>query len=414
MLFTIIGVAAIMVQTICYWLVSRRSESWLNFATLPLLSNICLNGVLEVLSLDTIGPSGSLYAYTYIMATYTAIAIAYVVGMHVQPPNLKILQPLRTQEHWSPIIPWGSLLLGFLIYLPVLITYRAYLLEPRIIYANTSTGYGLQFFISSMFTTVAWSSFLFVKRNFRTTIIFFILCAVMLYLHGSKGQLITLFIINLLYGTYALNRRVSLGRFLPMLGLGVILFAGIFLLLTNIDFTDTLRTMENFSDYTRNGMLVIDEPLVSKAPYYGRLTIEDEAYSRLPRVLYPEKPKDFGQVRLAELFFPDWFDQITGTPAFGVGVAYADFGAFAILFIFVFNVWTTWITIGVIRRFQETPNPGLFILLLFFSGIALIPLGVGFLLPESFVLAYLINLSFRLVNAFWHGRRAEQYDLRSI
>ena len=84
--------------------------------------------------------------------------------------------------------------------------------------------------------------------------------AFLLSLHGSKGQVISLFFLLALYQVYV--DRIK-ARFLPSL---MVVGAMSFLMLALFAFTmvldqdpvEALQAISEYSDYTRNGMLVID------------------------------------------------------------------------------------------------------------------------------------------------------------
>ncbi len=64
---------------------------------------------------------------------------------------------------------------------------------------------------------------------------------------------------------------------------------------------EALEAVSQYSDYTRNAMLVIDSHFPLQ---YGRLTVESQTFSRIPRFLMPSKPKNFGAFYLVDQFFP--------------------------------------------------------------------------------------------------------------
>lgn len=67
-------------------------------------------------------------------------------------------------------------------------------------------------------------------------------------------------------------------------------------------FTDgnPIENMAEYSDYTRNAVLVASSNFDFM---YGKLLMESEVYSRIPRAIWPDKPEDFGALYLAKVFF---------------------------------------------------------------------------------------------------------------
>ena len=135
-------------------------------------------------------------------------------------------------------------------------------------------------------------------------------------------------------------------------------------------------------------MLIDDQ---EAEPTYGRLTLETAFYSRIPRVLYPAKPKDWGTFYLAKRYYPNWFEKETGSPSFGMlGVAYSDFGYFS-MFYLVFWAAVTGLLMRLFGdRVQKYRHPSDFIMLLFLAKVTVVSAGVGYLLVEHIILAAVI------------------------
>jgi hypothetical protein len=154
------------------------------------------------------------------------------------------------------------------------------------------------------------------------------------------------------------------------------------------DAADALEAISKYSDYTRNAMLVIDShyPL-----QYGRLTIESNTLGVVPRQLMPGKPKNFGPFALAEEFYPEWFDSDTGSPAFGVGLQYADFGSWAIVYLALVAALRGWLARIFVNRLAFTKHPADFFMLVFLADISVFPTGVGWLLPEALLVTVFLR-----------------------
>ena len=140
-------------------------------------------------------------------------------------------------------------------------------------------------------------------------------------------------------------------------------------------------------------MLVIDShyPL-----QYGRLTIESNTLGVVPRQLMPGKPKNFGSFALAEEFYPKSFDGDTGSPAFGVGVQYADFGVLSILYLGLMAALKGWLARIFVNRLKLTKHPADFFVVVFLADISVFPVGVGWLLPEALLVAVLLRWASRI------------------
>ncbi|MGC2047294.1 MAG: hypothetical protein WA635_01595, partial [Gallionella sp.] len=153
--------------------------------------------------------------------------------------------------------------------------------------------------------------------------------------------------------------------------------------------SDLLKGISAYSDYTRNAMLVIDSDMPLQL---GRLTLENNIYAVVPRELFSEKPKNFGTFFLAEKFYPEWFLADTGSPAFGIGVQYADFGPFSILYIIYWAVISGALLKIFVTRLRYYRNPADFVMVLFLAEVPLLSVGAGYLLIEHMFLAVLVAL----------------------
>jgi hypothetical protein len=141
-------------------------------------------------------------------------------------------------------------------------------------------------------------------------------------------------------------------------------------------------------------MLVID----SKMPLqYGRLTLEANIIGRIPRLLMPDKPKNFGYMYLDEVFYPESVDLDAGVPSFGIGVQYADFGIFAVVYLAAFAALRGWLARVFVSRLKTTRHPADFFLVAFFADISLFSVGgIGWLLPEALVVAGFLCFASRI------------------
>jgi hypothetical protein len=184
---------------------------------------------------------------------------------------------------------------------------------------------------------------------------------------------------------------LSLLRFTVFSAALVAIGAGLFLLTTPtlLIGPEGLQGLAAYSEYTRNGMLVIDSDI---GPLYGQLNLEQQVYSRIPRPLFPDKPSDFGSFYLAEHFFPEAFLQGQGAPAFSYGIEFADFGVLALPYLTLINLLGGLLLKMFMTGLRRYNDPGSFVLVLFFAGLSVIPLSGIFLLGETIALAVAMNL----------------------
>jgi hypothetical protein len=375
-----------------YVYVSVRERSYLNVLTPTFAFLVPANYLLELYHLWLFGPSGSQYAYALMYACYTATFIGFALGyLKVQLPALRL--PFTAAEAaGNGTAPYLVLAAAVALYWPVLSEFREELAHPRQIYEQTRSGYGAYFFLSTTLCYLALVLLLFKRRRRRFELALFTLtCLVFLWLHGSKGQMLLVVFVLAVYQVYVRARSVSLvsfalfGAALGALGLGLFLIVNPSLLVNSED----LQGIAAYSDYTRNGLLVIDSDV---GPLYGRLSVEQQIYSRVPRPLFPDKPNDYGALYLAEHFFPDAFQRGAGAPAFSFGIELADFGVLALPFLLLESLLGGMLLRMFMKGLRRHQGPGDFIMVLSASGLSLIPLSGAFLLPEMLILAITANI----------------------
>lgn len=351
--------------------------------------------VLELIYLLLNGQEGSDYGYFVVFSLYTIELLGLVFGylLITRSTTFKFIQTNRISPGWA----WFLLLVAFLVYLPVLLEFREFITQPREIYTRTRTGYGLYFFGSLFFANLAFVAFLFAEiRRLSSRVIFFLALFFIVGTHGSKGAFVTLFFVFVLYMVYIKNVRQSLGKTFRY----VTAFFIVMVLLFYVSLPESMKLnffngIVNYSDYTRHGVMVIDNP---PKVQYGKLILEDNWISFIPRAIYPQKPKDFGSFFLAKYYFPEWFYGDTGSPAFGVGVYYADFREAAFVILFLISLLVGALAKLFLNRMRKFRSASDFIMLLFFAGVPLLNLGTGYLFFPHLVLTCLFVIFVKLFN----------------
>lgn len=404
-------IASLLIVTAAYLYVSVRERTFLNVLTPAFVVMIPTEYLLDMYHVVEYGPSNSVYAYLLSYACYaaytTALALTYV---RIRMPALRL--PLDGRPAGRSRIPAYLMLAAAVgLYLPILIKFRSQLTDPRAIYLETRTGYGVYFFLSLTLAYLALVLLLFSKRIRKLELfLFVIVCMVFVWLQGSKGHLLGFIFILVLHWVYVKGRRVSFPKFL-LVSAGMGVFGIVLFLVTTPDLIlgGGVSALANYSQYTRNGMNVIDSGM---GPFYGRLTLENQVYARVPRALDPDKPHDFGDFYLAEHFYPDAFVMDTGAPAFGNGAWFADFGTIALPLLLVSGFLNGLLLKMFVTSLRRYRTPGDFVMVLLAAGTPLIPLTSTFLLPESLLLAIVANGLFCLrmkLGSFGGARRAKPY-----
>ncbi|HET7213198.1 MAG TPA: hypothetical protein VFL79_06410 [Terriglobia bacterium] len=392
-------VVSLAVTCACYLWLSRREGSYLNILTPSFLINV---PAYYLLPLVFVGFTGTLfgaeyssYAYAYVYATLALESVGFVAA-YLWTGKRVVRLPFATGYRKFSKIALICLGLGMAAYLPVLLEFRQFIFDPRQIYRLTRTGYGLESYVSAFLALLAVVFILFARCRRRTKILVVAAASGLLMLHGSKGQVLMVAFLIMLFEVYVRGRKLSPLRALVAGAAVAVVLLGLFAATMNLgsDSSSTIEKISSYSDYTRNAMLVIDSRMPAQ---HGRLTFQANFYSAIPRAFMPNKPKDFGTFYLAKKFYPEWFYSDTGSPAFGIGLQYADFGAFAIVYLLFFALLEGWLARIFVNRLKVTKHPADFVVMAFLAGVSIMPFGgVGWLFPEIIVVAFAMRYVSRI------------------
>jgi hypothetical protein len=392
----LIILASLAVVIIAYAMTALQDRSFITVLTPVCMTFIPAYYILELLHIYYFGYSATTSAYVFCYATY-AMHIFVLALAYRWCPTWNVKLPFNVESN-TKYLPYLVLAASVLLYLPILLEFRELIFSPREIYSKTRSGYGHMFFVSSMLTYIAFILMLFKRPGFRgEKVLFFVACSLLCLMHGSKGQVLQLLFIALMYRVFAQGHKV---KFTRAIGLAVgiaIAVASLFYTLHgryNQDGEGLLMVMTTYADYNRNAMMLIDD---DHEPLWGELTVGSNVYSRVPRVLYPDKPKDWGPFYLAKRYYPVWFEKETGAASFGIlGVAFADFWYFSIIYLMFWAAVTGILLKIFVTRLARYRSPADFIVLLFLAGASIVPGGMGYMLPEHLVVAALTVLLLRL------------------
>lgn len=373
-----------------YGFVSYRERNYLNVLTPSLLVNVPAFYVFQLVYNNLFGMEASAYSYIYVYATLAveSVVFAYV---YTRPRTKPIRLPFAYGYNHFGAMAFACIGLAFVLFLPLLIEFKEYIFDPRRIYEETRTGFGVSYYTSSVCAYLAVILILFSRQStFRKATVIAV-AAIVLSLHGSKGQVLGLVLLPLLFQVYVRHKRVELGRaLLVCLGFAVLLVCMFAATVSLGGPMEALEWVSEYSDYMRNAMMVIDSNMPVQ---YGRLTWESNVISLVPRAVMPDKPKDFGAFYLDEEFFSGSLDEDKGVPAFGIGVQYADFGFLAIVYLGLFAAFRGWLTRVWVQRLEHTRHPADFLMLAFLCGISVFQIGTGWLLPETLLIAVFLRFA---------------------
>jgi hypothetical protein len=375
-----------------YIFVSRREGNWVNILTPFLLFSVPGWYILELVYGTFFGYEASVYAYFYCYLTY-ALGVAATVAGYIVMPAKPVGIFVKVPRIKIPGAPF--LLLGFavLLYAQVLIQFPSLLVSPRQIYELTRSGFGLQFFLSAFAVYLGFILLLFSQRtNKLLAFIFTLVSLLVLYLHGSKGQLLNFFLVALYFFVFVAGKRFDFKRVVGLAMGAIFLISSLFYITSyGSAVSDLVLDMAGYAEYTRNAAMIIDDQTL--APQMGRLAAESKLYIMVPRALFPDKPKDYGGFWLVRRYYPDKFELDAGAPDFGIGFLYADFGVFAIVYYCIGSVLAGASMKVLVTRLRRRADAGTFLLLLVFLDVGLIPTGAGGLpLILYYGLAHVTNI----------------------
>jgi hypothetical protein len=387
------------VTAAAYVLVCIKERSWINAATPHFFSAFATCYLFELIYIADSGYSNSLTAYLGVYFSYAIIHLAFALAYVLFNP------PVR--KHWLAtdppsnnnyrVLPWLMIVSAFGLFAPIAWQFKDYLLEPRLLYMRTRTGFGPLFYTSDMLARLGLVLLLTRSNGSKMgTALGFFLCLLLSAAHGSKGVVLALFFIWVIYTVYARKHRFSFVQAVaPALLISAIVVGLVaWTFLQQIGeladpLSDVVQFMTAYTDYNRNAMMVIDD---QEDTYGGKLTFETAVYAHVPRFLMPDKPKNFGGFYLAEKYYPAWFYSDTGSPDFGIGVQFADFGFLAPVYLTIWAVLSGAMLRLFVDRFKLASQPGDFVMLLFFAEVPVFGIGGGYPLPENLIVAFLLNV----------------------
>ncbi|HTU42943.1 MAG TPA: hypothetical protein VMF10_14640 [Candidatus Aquilonibacter sp.] len=407
----IIMACSLGVSLLAYWLVARREHSFLNILTPDYLVAIPATYILPAIYVHLFGQEGSTFAFVYVYATMAVENLTFAL-VYLRRSNKTIALPFTfSYRNFLPLAIF-FLVIAFLVYLPILLQFPEFLLDPRQIYAHTRVGYGGYFFVSATLVDLSVIFALFSEESWRIKTALIGAGLVVLSLHGSKGEVLTVFLLWALYEVYAKRRKIRLFYAAVAVFAMAVLILGLFMATGGLAGTasEALEAIAEYSDYTRNATLVIDQKFPLQ---YGRITLEGNLYAIVPRALFPDKPKNFGPFRLAEEYHPEAFDAEEGAPAFGIGIQYADFGLFAIVYLAAFAAFRGWLARIFVDRLRQTNHPGDLVMVAFLAGMSLFPVGTGWLLPETVAVVLVVRFLSTMGSGLVYRERVRFRQARS-
>lgn len=385
---------SMMMIIVTYCVFSSKIGNWINAATPLIALSLPINYILELFYIKSEGSIYSNYSYFFVYCCYTVYFFMFCV-MAYHGRSRRVFNVLPKWEV-SSNVGWVFFALSVVFYFPVLVEYGGVVQNFREIYIATRTGYGVQFFLSAFFAYVGLIVVLVSSAGWMTKAFAILFALMMAVIHGSKGQIFTVFFIFLLYAVAIKGIRVGFRKFLMSVCIFLVVGVSAYYAMSmgvDSDIESIFLSMAGYSDYNRNAALLIDDYGCCS---FGKIFLENNFYSRIPRIFWQDKPKDYGEFYLALLYFRDSFYRDEGVPSFGIGSWYTDFGLFSIILFAIFGGFSGYFSAYFENRLRGARSSGDFVMYIFFSGVVLLPIGVGYLLPEHAMCAVFLNLLRRI------------------
>lgn len=256
-------------------------------------------------------------------------------------------------------------------------------LTPREYYSLTRQSSQSLFILSFSILIFFIISLIYLKSPIYKFLIFCFLFFGSFFL-GTKSSLVSLIMVYLFSFTFQSKLRINLKKI-------SIITLFIFVAISLSPFLQKqIINLSKYSDYIFNAEFLINN---STKHSYGKFFIEDNFYSRIPRKLFEYKPFFFGSQELSYIVNPSQTISMEGSPSLGKGKIYYEFGLFSFLVIILITFFKAYCLKYFSKIISKNYNAPNFILFLYFAGISIIQVPPAWVLPEVFIIAYLIHLT---------------------
>lgn len=369
---------------------SKKDGTFVNVLSLTYIVNIPSIYLLPALHDYLYGMAGPLLTNCFVSLCYFVPSLAFAF-FYLYGGRSTIRLPWSEHAKNLSLISISMIAIAAILNSEFFLLLVSHPFDPRAIYIVTRTGYGIYSYTSSFASYLALILVLFIPQKTALKSLIFFLALIILYSHGSKGQIIAAIFIPFLYSVYVNQRKITFQKTLPRISFLVtlIVLSFVFTMGTSTSLFRFLSNLSNYSNYSENAVTLIDSTIPLQ---WGKLTFENNITSIIPRAIYPAKPKDLGSIYLAKKFFPEWYYSNTGAPSFGVGVQFADFGILALPYLIIFSAFHGLLTRVFVNSLRKRRHPSYFIILVFLCGVTLIPTGLGWYFPETILFSILIGI----------------------
>lgn len=383
------------VQLFFYGKFSQKIGSYFNVITPYFVLSFIKNIIVEILYISNFGGEGGLLSFHLVAAGNSLEIVAIVVGfMMFRGKDAKVFVGVGSGYKFFSIILF---VVAIILFLPVYAQFgNSIFLDSRSVYMETRTGYGVNYFFYIFLLKLSFIFSLFwLGRSLFRQILLLVFYGALGVITGSKAAVLIFVVILFVYRYCSQNsKKYGLESFALVMAAGFVVMGLAVVLLkpsqSDVELEDMVSALAVYADYNRNAQVVIDD---NRPLEFGKIIFEDYVISKVPRFLYPDKPKDFGSFSLAAEYFPQWFMEDTGSPSFGVGALYADFGSLFLVWIAISSAIQGWILGYCVYQFNRNKNPYWFVFMLSFAGFSLLTAGVGSFIFEVFAVMAIIRFT---------------------
>lgn len=214
-----------------------------------------------------------------------------------------------------------------------------WLFNTREAYQFYRVGAGVFYAFSITFLALSYGffAFSFIKKTISiyAVIIFYVALS---YFFGSKGTMLNFAIFGLIVLWFYRSR----GFYFSLLMVPMLVFPLMIYNLSQAYGDLDLSRIFSYFDYYDNSAMFYKAYDLGQLNFFWGEVFGSQAWSFVPRFIYPEKPFIYGFLHVNEYFFPG-AAELTHTPAFGGPTEYyADFGIPGVIFFALFNPTVLW------------------------------------------------------------------------
>lgn len=298
---------------------------------------------------------GDLILFTYFIVYFIG---AYFIAISDKSLKVKNI-PVKMPSNFAVYTCLSIVLIYWLKNIKVL---QQAIFNPRMFYASTRIGGGLIYFIIIPISILLYYMIIshirynseIAKPNLKSILITFCFFAY-LYIFGRKANMLNIifvFLFTLYYANYNINRERHINKitikYIFIFGCILVVVFGLYFKQQGMSTDRIFMRFVNYSDYLKNFNELVKN---LSTHFWGKLFIENEFYSYIPRFIWKSKPELFGSLTLG-LYVPtlkDWTLSMTGAPSFGpLGQVYADFGLIGI----PIKLFLEWCFLSIARAYE--------------------------------------------------------------